>query len=58
MLAFSSRDTTPHGAHRKSAKIQALTPHAALGFTAGMRNQVWFLGNGSNPVYRTLFPNF
>jgi virginiamycin B lyase len=32
-------------------------PHSApLGITAGMRNQVWFLGNGSNRVYRTFFP--
>lgn len=29
---------------------------APLGITAGKRNQVWFLGNGSNRVYRTLFP--
>jgi len=29
---------------------------APLGITPGTRNQVWFLGNGSNRVYRTVFP--
>jgi virginiamycin B lyase len=29
---------------------------APLGITAGSRGQVWFLGNGSNRVYRTIFP--
>lgn len=29
---------------------------APLGITAGRRGQVWFLGNGSNRVYRTIFP--
>ena len=29
---------------------------APLGITAGRRTQVWFLGNGSNRVYRTVFP--
>ena len=29
---------------------------APLGITAGSRGQVWFLGNGSNQVYRTVFP--
>jgi virginiamycin B lyase len=29
---------------------------APLGITAGERGQVWFLGNGSNRVYRTIFP--
>jgi virginiamycin B lyase len=27
-----------------------------LGITAGKRGQVWFLGNASNRVYRTIFP--
>jgi streptogramin lyase len=29
---------------------------APLGIVAGTRGQVWFLGNGSNRVYRTVFP--
>jgi len=29
---------------------------APLGITAGDRGQVWFLGNGSNRVYRTIAP--
>jgi virginiamycin B lyase len=29
---------------------------APLGIAAGKRGQVWFLGNGSNRVYRTIFP--
>jgi len=29
---------------------------APLGITVGSRAQVWFLGNGSNRVYRTIFP--
>jgi virginiamycin B lyase len=29
---------------------------APLGITVGTRGQVWFLGNGSNRVYRTVFP--
>jgi virginiamycin B lyase len=29
---------------------------APLGITAATRGKVWFLGNGSNRVYRTIFP--
>ena len=29
---------------------------APLGIVTGTRGQVWFLGNGSNRVYRTVFP--
>jgi virginiamycin B lyase len=34
----------------------AFPNRAPLGITAGSRGQVWFLGNGSNRVYRAIFP--
>jgi virginiamycin B lyase len=58
-LLFTSFTGNTIGSITTDGVVTESTPFAnsaPLGIVAGTRGQVWFLGNGSNRVYRTVFP--